>query len=133
LRIGKSLNEQRFFHDVSYETKLVDSEFCFYEFSNRSLYIHSNDTPSSSLLDQVITTATTLVDEEELLIEGTEKYDKKTHHNVVPTGIITELTRCYSPTCLDLRPCYSPTCPKRLLQVRVIHDRIYTCCLLTII
>ncbi|KAI8887425.1 hypothetical protein K501DRAFT_175556, partial [Backusella circina FSU 941] len=122
LRIGKSLSEQRFFHDVSYETKLVDSEFYFYEFSNRSLYINSNDTASSSLLDQVVTTRATLVGEEDLHIKNTEQYNIKTHHQIVPAGIITEMTRCYSPTCLVLRPCYSPTCPKRLLQFKKHHS-----------
>ncbi|KAI8970021.1 hypothetical protein BDF20DRAFT_826085 [Mycotypha africana] len=39
------------------------------------------------------------------------------HEIGLPNGIVTELTRCYSPTCFDMKPCYSPICPKRLLKV----------------
>ncbi|KAF9269276.1 Dbl domain-containing protein [Marasmius fiardii PR-910] len=31
----------------------------------------------------------------------------------LPTGVITVLTRCYTPDCVDGAPCYSPRCPRR--------------------
>lgn len=31
----------------------------------------------------------------------------------LPTGVITVLTRCYSPSCQDGAPCYSFACPRR--------------------
>ncbi|KAF1796532.1 hypothetical protein V8B55DRAFT_1469504 [Mucor lusitanicus] len=35
------------------------------------------------------------------------------HSNLLPNGIYTELTHCYTPTCDNMHPCYSYTCPKR--------------------
>ncbi|KAG7094177.1 hypothetical protein E1B28_007786 [Marasmius oreades] len=31
----------------------------------------------------------------------------------LPTGVVTVLTRCYTPDCVDGAPCYSPRCPRR--------------------
>ena len=36
--------------------------------------------------------------------------------NLLPTGVFTLLTDCYSPTCCRDRLCYSITCPQRLEQ-----------------
>ena len=31
----------------------------------------------------------------------------------LPTGVITMLTRCYSPSCGDGTPCYAYSCPRK--------------------
>lgn len=31
----------------------------------------------------------------------------------LPTGVITLLTKCYSPSCQESMPCYSYSCPRR--------------------
>lgn len=32
----------------------------------------------------------------------------------LPTGVITMLTRCYSPSCGEGIPCYSYSCPRKV-------------------
>ena len=32
----------------------------------------------------------------------------------LPTGVVTMLTGCYVPTCVDDEPCYAFSCPKRV-------------------
>ncbi|KAJ3805231.1 hypothetical protein F5876DRAFT_82008 [Lentinula aff. lateritia] len=42
-------------------------------------------------------------------------------HNTVlplPTAVVTMLTRCYVPTCVDDKPCYACDCPKRGLSIQ---------------
>ncbi|CEP07864.1 hypothetical protein [Parasitella parasitica] len=38
---------------------------------------------------------------------------QQTNMVLLPNGIFTELTHCYTPTCDNINPCYSYTCPKR--------------------
>ncbi|KAI9480525.1 MAG: hypothetical protein EXX96DRAFT_501510 [Benjaminiella poitrasii] len=50
-------------------------------------------------------------------------YEFSSHYSTgaseyLPSGVSTELTYCYVPTCWDVKPCYSPICPKRLTQVK---------------
>lgn len=42
----------------------------------------------------------------------------------LPTGVITLLTKCYSPSCNDAGPCYSYGCPKRG-QVGILSFAIF--------
>lgn len=105
LRIGRMLSEQRFFHDVSYETQLVDSSIYLYEFTNRTLY---------SLNTQHQQSGSDWSGSESL---SEHNVDVTNNNQVIPNGIIVDLTYCYVPTCWDLKPCYSPICPKRFTQV----------------
>ncbi|KAJ3901831.1 CNH domain-containing protein [Lentinula edodes] len=36
----------------------------------------------------------------------------------LPTAVVTMLTRCYVPTCVDDKPCYAWDCPKRGLSIQ---------------
>ncbi|KAJ4489046.1 CNH domain-containing protein [Lentinula lateritia] len=36
----------------------------------------------------------------------------------LPTAVVTMLTRCYVPTCVDDKPCYASDCPKRGLSIQ---------------
>lgn len=113
LKIGKMLSEQRFFHDVSYETQLVDSSIYLYEFTNRTLY--SLNTPQQQQSGSDWSGS-------ESLSEANLDINNPTNNNqIVPNGIIVDLTHCYVPTCWDLKPCYSPICPKRFAQV-IVHS-----------
>jgi hypothetical protein len=122
LRIGRTLSEQRFFHDVSYETQLVDSALYFYEFSNRALYIQNNDTNTSPP-----STSARTSDWSESGSVTTQNDEAREISSVVPIGVITELTHCYVPTCWDIKPCYSSTCPKRLSQVSEYKKKKRSC------
>jgi len=35
----------------------------------------------------------------------------------LPTGVITMLTQCYSPSCFEGSPCYSHSCPRRVCDL----------------
>ncbi|CEP18798.1 hypothetical protein [Parasitella parasitica] len=104
LRIGRMLSEQRFFHDVSYETQLVDSSIYLYEFTNRTLYSLNTQQQSGSDWSSSESQSENNIDQ--------------INNPVVPNGIIVDLTHCYVPTCWDVKPCYSPICPKRLTQLK---------------
>ena len=96
-RVGKDIASQRVFHDVCYETQLVDSIHYLYEFSNQTIIYQNNDSMS-----EIESTTSELV-----------------INDSIPNGVLTELTFCYSPTCWSKKPCYSPTCPKRIPQVHL--------------
>lgn len=113
IRIGKNLSSERFFHDVSYETQLVDSSVYVYEFTNRTLYTLNTTQQQSSTSDS-------WSESESASQSGAGDLNPMdlAAYNNLPNGIITDLTHCYVPTCWDIKPCYSPTCPKRLSQVK---------------
>lgn len=98
IRIGRALAAQRIFHDVCYETLLVDSTQNMYEFSNM---IYQNNNDSLSEVESV-----------------SEPLD-------LPNSVLTELTYCYSPTCWGNKPCYSPTCPKRMQVTKILYIHTY--------
>ncbi|GAA5799436.1 hypothetical protein HPULCUR_004851 [Helicostylum pulchrum] len=109
LRLGRLLSSQRFFHDVSYETQLVDSSIYLYEFTNRTLYTLTSPRPLQGSSSDCWSESESGGD-----VNATELL----YNNHMPNGIITDLTHCYVPTCWDIKPCYSPICPKRLLQIQ---------------
>lgn len=116
LRVGRMLSLQRFFHDVSYETQLVDSSIYLYEFTNRTLY-SLNNTQKQQQQQQ---NGNSDCWSESESASGTNELNNNMeliYNNSIPNGIVTELTHCYVPTCWDIKPCYSPICPKRLSQV----------------
>ncbi|KAG1141973.1 hypothetical protein G6F37_006144 [Rhizopus arrhizus] len=100
-RVGKALASQRVFHDVCYETQLVDSIHYLYEFSNQTIIYQNNDSMS-----EIESTTSELV-----------------INDSIPNGVLTELTFCYSPTCWSKKPCYSPTCPKRIPQFHYSEEQ----------
>ncbi|KAI8642651.1 hypothetical protein BD408DRAFT_386991 [Parasitella parasitica] len=108
LRIGRMLCEQRFFHDISYETQLVDSSVYLYEFTNRTLYSLNTQKRNES-------------DWSGSEPQGENNMDL-VNNPAIPNGIIVDLTHCYVPTCWDLKPCYSPICPKRLTQLKRVES-----------
>lgn len=49
-----------------------------------------------------------------------QPHNHSTNSNLLlPNGIYTELTHCYTPTCDNMHPCYSYTCPKRERLVKI--------------
>ncbi|KAI8370340.1 uncharacterized protein BYT42DRAFT_581901 [Radiomyces spectabilis] len=103
VRVGRALATQRFFHDVNYENRLIDSSFEIYQFFyERTMPRRNTDvvvSPSNSSNSSVSST-------------GFPEEDHLTY-DYLPNGVFTELTHCYVPTCLGKNPCYSYSCPKR--------------------
>ncbi|KAL0095975.1 hypothetical protein J3Q64DRAFT_1705606 [Phycomyces blakesleeanus] len=113
LRLGRALGAQRFFHDVNYESRLVDSTTEIYQFDYRVCHYGASESPMASpgTLTTSSSSASDFFNENASvatsLLELTDQYDG------LPNGVFTELTHCYSSTCHGSQPCYSYTCPKR--------------------
>lgn len=127
LLLGRALDAQKFFHDVTYEHRLRDSNREIYQFdevflnttspnaSNQNLqhmsnpeFIQRNGSVSSESTLQPNTTGNTSG------APGSPALDADQQHNV--NGVFTLLTECYSPTCTREALCYSIACPRRLEQ-----------------
>jgi hypothetical protein len=91
--IGRSLDSQKFFHDVNYEHRLRDSSHELYQFKEDRL----NMRPKSGIVNQ-------------------KPIDITNDQDALPHGVFTLLTDCYSPTCTRERLCYSSRCPRRQEQ-----------------
>ncbi|KAG0187123.1 RHO1 GDP-GTP exchange protein 2 [Apophysomyces sp. BC1034] len=115
LRLGRALGAQRFFHDVNYESRLVDSCTEIYQFDDRAMHC-LNESPMIS--PGTMTTSSSSVSDffMENASVATSQNDLDQSDESLPIGVFTELTHCYSSTCHGSKPCYSYTCPKRLRQ-----------------
>lgn len=86
IEFGSALRNQSFFHHVNYEPIFVDSQDEVYAFK------HFNDVEDSPTTPHA----------------GTIHGD-----NMLPNGIYTNLTDCYSPTCTNDNLCYSWSCLRK--------------------
>ncbi|CAG8443677.1 6433_t:CDS:10 [Acaulospora morrowiae] len=89
LLLGRALDTQKFFHDVTYDHRLRDSPNELYHFQKMPSILPSDN-----------------YDAEEEIPEEPD----------LPSGVFTLLTDCYSPTCTRDNLCYSIACPRRLEQ-----------------
>ncbi|KAI9249880.1 CNH domain-containing protein [Sporodiniella umbellata] len=117
LRIGRTLESQRFFHDVNYENRLVDSIIEIYQFNSDLMFhgYHRNDSSGTSISSLSPTQGSEdeyFEDEEDDQASCTTAVSQQ-GFSFLPNGVYTELTSCYSPTCKPLIPCYSYTCPNK--------------------
>lgn len=98
--IGRSLDSQKFFHDVNYEHRLRDSSQELYQFKRDQLNLR----PKSGIVSP----------------QDTSKLNNKivANQDTLPNGVFTLLTDCYSPTCTRERLCYSSRCPRRQEQTK---------------
>ncbi|TID15736.1 hypothetical protein CANINC_004265 [Pichia inconspicua] len=111
--LGRALDAQRLFHDVSYEHKLRDNRNEIYMLSDELSYDQQNDTfrrqdsvtsmNNNDEFGSSMTSLSTMTNEKPVL---------KTSVN----GVFTLLTECYSPTCTRDKLCYSVSCPRRFEQ-----------------
>ncbi|CAE6451711.1 unnamed protein product [Rhizoctonia solani] len=111
LLLGRTLGAQNFFHDVSYYHQLCDSPVEIYQLSwktkgreNSNPTVRPGLNPrsrkSSNFEAGSANRGANVTGEDGLLL--------------LPSGVFTILTDCYSPTCSKNRVCYSPSCPRRL-------------------
>ncbi|KAI7878879.1 hypothetical protein K492DRAFT_132198 [Lichtheimia hyalospora FSU 10163] len=108
--LGRSLDAQKFFHDVNYEHRLRDSRHELYQFQERINAIQSSNDAAP---DTNFPTTTT----------STSSNNPSNRDDTLPNGVFTVLTDCYSPTCSREALCYSPSCPRRLEQARSSRSR----------
>ncbi|TPX37144.1 hypothetical protein SmJEL517_g01035 [Synchytrium microbalum] len=86
LIVGRALQAQRFFHDVTYNNTLRDSTNEQYKFESALAPLGATDSQDSTAPS-------------------------------APTGVLTYLANCYSPTCGE--DCYSETCRQKRENKRV--------------
>ncbi|CAO3679184.1 unnamed protein product [Rhizopus stolonifer] len=125
LRVGRTLEAQRFFHDVNYENRLVDNIIEIYQFNSDLMFhgYHRNDSNSSTGGTSISSSPTAHGSEDEYSYYEEDEDDQASCSTsptlsqqeglLLPNGVYTELTSCYSPTCKPLIPCYSYTCPNK--------------------
>ncbi|EPX70968.1 RhoGEF for Rho1 [Schizosaccharomyces octosporus yFS286] len=109
LLVGRSLDAQKFFHDVTYDHRLRDSHREIYQFQGinyRRLISHDGGTHRDRFSR----------DHNEEFESGMPNPSSAMEDIRFPNGVFTLLTRCYSPTCAKDHPCYSISCPRRLEQ-----------------
>lgn len=127
LLLGRALDAQKFFHDVTYDHRLRDSVNEIYQFRTRipSPFTSGEEVAGmstingSSSLPRDPGAESTLVDGVSKILEGTSPQPQNgeaVEEDELPTGVFTLLTDCYSPTCTRDRLCYSIACPRRLEQ-----------------
>lgn len=138
LLLGRSLDAQKFFHDVSYQHRLRDSvhevfsfhhnynDIEFYPEENGSNRNSASNSRHGSFIDAPTQELTSLTS----TIVGQPIQEFSSMTTIVPlqtqessssqatgvNGVFTILTDCYSPTCTKNRLCYSIACPRRLEQ-----------------
>ncbi|KAF8311473.1 RhoGEF Rgf2 [Clavulina sp. PMI_390] len=104
LLLGRALDAQKFFHDVTYDHRLRDSSNELYQFKTAltTPFMSAEEVGASGMPTAAAVTAAaaTTMDDAPL-----------------PSGVFTLLTECYSPTCTRDRLCYSIACPRRLEQL----------------
>ena len=112
--LGRALDSQRLFHDVTYEHKLRDNKNEIYLLSDEYLYNQSDDFRRQNSVSSNL--------------NNTEEYNMNSSaSNLAYTnerspdissisGVFTLLTECYSPTCTRDKICYSVSCPRRFEQ-----------------
>ncbi|GAA5876532.1 hypothetical protein JCM3774_003128 [Rhodotorula dairenensis] len=137
LLLGRALDAQKFFHDVTYDHRLRDSPNEIYQFKERLASAGANFTlPADQLLpphqqQHLVAQHPHAPNSAAALAQaageaagkrassstpgptGTEPAEDEFE---LPTGVFTLLTDCYSPTCTRERLCYSIACPRRLEQ-----------------
>lgn len=138
LLMGRALDAQKFFHDVTYNHRLRDSNSEVYAFtrvfSDVEFYADENGhqglhrDPSMSQLPSLnnapyptsplVAVPASPIEENNGSFTNLNKIGQE---QVFPeqtgvNGVFTILTECYSPTCTRNRLCYSIACPRRLEQ-----------------
>ena len=145
LLLGRALDAQKYFHAVTYDHRLRDSVSDVYQFPTRvGSPFHSGElsppgvtspstqgrsTPTPDARRELGVTRDAGSPSNEASTESdpgkqpdtsislpTDTLDDTADDVLLPTGVFTLLTDCYSPTCSRDRLCYSIICPRRLEQ-----------------
>ncbi|CAE6403655.1 unnamed protein product [Rhizoctonia solani] len=120
LLLGRALDAQKFFHDVTYDHRLRDSPAEIYQFSGPRLASWETeggeDCDSTPIRPGLLSPA-------QGSGSGTGSVNVGANLNgeedsiPLPSGVFTLLTDCYSPTCSRDKVCYSLGCPRRIEQL----------------
>ncbi|CAK5283232.1 unnamed protein product [Mycena citricolor] len=117
LLLGRALDAQKFFHDVTYDHRLRDSASELYQFQTKlsSPFASGEMTIKGSEVGENLLGPPSDVVSPDSFDDAIGLVDKQ-DDAPLPTGVFTLLADCYSPTCSRDQLCYSIACPRRLEQ-----------------
>ncbi|KAF8659898.1 hypothetical protein AX16_001782 [Volvariella volvacea WC 439] len=126
LLLGRALDAQKFFHDVTYDHRLRDSPNELYQFQTRvpSPFVSGEFQTDDPIIQNGKSANDSSAEENHSPAPaGRSRKDISTSLDDVPlpSGVFTLLTDCYSPTCSRDQLCYSIACPRRLEQQARLH------------
>ncbi|WFD27733.1 RHO1 GDP-GTP exchange protein 2 [Malassezia nana] len=114
LLVGRALDAQKFFHEVTYDHRLRDSPTALYQFWNRGFGplpfgVSSPEVMSRKVSAGSLSAGRALQQLTDLDSNPRRGATEPPQEDAVwyPTGVFTLLTKCYSPTCSPATPCYS--------------------------
>ncbi|KAF8216840.1 RhoGEF Rgf2 [Mycena galopus ATCC 62051] len=129
LLLGRALDAQKFFHDVTYDHRLRDSVVELYQFRTKlpspfgsgELALAGGAAGGQDLLGAPappggVLSPDSLADGPVGLDAGVAESKAEEDEAPLPSGVFTLLADCYSPTCSRDQLCYSIACPRRLEQ-----------------
>lgn len=135
LLLGRALDAQKFFHDVTYDHRLRDSPYELYQFRTAvptpfvsgdvsTVHGDSNGKTRPPLTESPSSGQASIQKGDDAQTDGTSgsqipppnETSMLAHEAPLPSGVFTLLTDCYSPTCSRDQLCYSIACPRRLEQ-----------------
>lgn len=121
LLLGRSLDAQKFFHDVTYDHRLRDTPNEVYQFNEIVIDDNEQDNNTNNNGETSTTSlnsANTVHRGQQQLpaVHEQESETQSATSTVAVNGVFTLLAECYSPTCTRDHLCYSIACPRRLEQ-----------------
>lgn len=144
LLLGRALDAQKFFHDVTYDHRLRDSAAELYQFRTKLSPFVSGELPTnfgdrdddgdlkperpsprpqdcgSGPFGSTDSHGDTQEKDASPIVEIPDPHGPQGSESIdempLPSGVFTLLTDCYSPTCTRDQLCYSIACPRRLEQ-----------------
>ncbi|KAG8747762.1 RHO1 GDP-GTP exchange protein 2, partial [Ceratobasidium sp. 428] len=121
LLLGRALDAQKFFHDVTYDHRLRDSPAEIYQFSGPRPSIGwtgegAEDADGATPVRPGLLSPGGGSGSGSVTITGGVTIEDNADALPLPSGVFTLLTECYSPTCSRDRLCYCSACPRRLEQ-----------------
>ncbi|KAG8680110.1 RHO1 GDP-GTP exchange protein 2, partial [Ceratobasidium sp. 394] len=121
LLLGRALDAQKFFHDVTYDHRLRDSPVEIYQFSGPRPSIGwtgegAEDADGATPVRPGLLSPGGGSGSGPIGVNGGAAGEEDALP--LPSGVFTLLTECYSPTCSRDRLCYCSACPRRLEQLR---------------
>ncbi|GLB41840.1 putative protein with domain found in Dishevelled, Egl-10, and Pleckstrin [Lyophyllum shimeji] len=133
LLLGRALDAQKFFHDVTYDHRLRDSANELYQFRTKlpSPFVSgelansedgARNHQNGKELPPLLEAESSAEEKTDASPTGEPTQTRPRKGSVtsdeipLPSGVFTLLTDCYSPTCSRDQLCYSIACPRRLEQ-----------------
>ncbi|KAJ7722989.1 CNH-domain-containing protein [Mycena metata] len=121
LLLGRALDAQKFFHDVTYDHRLRDSVVELYQFRTKLPSPFGSGELAAGAVGAIAGAGGEGVSTPDLVDGAGEKpgevlQGEAEEEAPLPSGVFTLLADCYSPTCSRDQLCYSIACPRRLEQ-----------------